>query len=367
MAEIALAHDYVTQRGGAERVVLSMLSAFPGVPLYTAFYDGSRTFAAFADHDVRTLPLDRLRPLRWDHRWGLPLLAPAFSSLNVDADVVLCSSSGWAHGLKTDGRKIVYCHSPARWLYQRDRYLRGWPVAVRWVLAGLAPPLERWDRTAAGAADRYLTNSRAVQKRISDVYGIEASVVHPPHTIDAAGPQEPVVGLASGFVLCVARLMPYKNLDAVVGAFRRLPEHQLVVVGEGRERRRLETLLGANTRLIGVVPDRQLRWLYANCAGLVAASYEDYGLTPLEAAAFGKPTAALRWGGYLDTVAEGTTGVFFDEPDSAQVAGAVRTLLASSWDTSAIVAHADRFSEAAFVARLRAVVAEEAQRCPARR
>jgi glycosyltransferase involved in cell wall biosynthesis len=361
MAEIALAHDYVTQRGGAERVVLSMLSAFPGAPLYTAFYHRSRTFPAFADHDVRTLPLNQLPPLRRDHRWSLPLLAPSFSRLTVDADVVLCSSSGWAHGLQTDGRKIVYCHSPGRWLYQRERYLRGWPVPVRWALAGLAPSLERWDRAAAGSADRYLTTSRAVQQRIRDVYGIEATLVPPPHTIDATGAQEAVPGLAPGFVLCVARLMPYKNVDAVVTAFRRLPEHQLVVVGEGPERRRLESLLGANTTLLGVVPDGQVRWLYANCAGLVAASYEDYGLTPLEAAAFAKATAALRWGGYLDTVEEGTTGVFFDRPEPEQVAEAVRALVDRTWDGSAIVDHAGRFDEAAFVSRLQAVVAEEAE------
>lgn len=363
MAELALTHDYLTQRGGAERVVLSMLSGFPGSPLYTSLYEPSLTFEGFADHDVRTLSLNRVRPLRREHRWSLPLLAPSFSRLHVDADVVLCSSSGWAHGVQTDGRKVVYCHSPGRWLYQRERYLRGSPRPVRWAVTALAPSLERWDRAAAASADRYVTTSRAVQQRIQDVYGIEASLVPPPHTIDTAGAQEPVPGLAPGFVLCVARLMPYKNVDAVVSAFRRLPEHRLVVVGEGPERRRLESLLGANTTLLGVVPDPQVRWLYANCAGLVAASHEDYGLTPLEAAAFGKPTAALRWGGYLDTMDEGTTAVFFDRPEPEEVAPAVQALLDRSWDASAILAHAGCFDEAAFITRLRTVVAEEAQRC----
>lgn len=363
MAEIALAHDYVTQKGGAERVVLSMLAAFPGAPLYTAFYDPSRTFRAFADHDVRTLPLDRLRPLRRNHRWSLPLLAPSFSRLSVEADVVLCSTSGWAHGLRTDGRKIVYCHSPGRWLYQRDRYLRGSPRPLQWAVAGLAPSLERWDRAAAASANRYLTTSRSVQRRIEDVYGIEATLVPPPHAIDATGPQEPVPGLAPGFLLCVARLLPYKNVDAVIAAFHHLGDHRLVVVGDGPERRRLEASLTPNTSLLGVIPDAQVRWLYANCAGLVAASFEDYGLSPLEAAAFGKPTAALRWGGYLDTMEEGTTAVFFDEARPEQVADSVRALLSRSWDRSAILAHAGRFDETAFIARLRTVVAEEARRC----
>ena len=121
---IALVHDYLTQRGGAERVALSLTRAFPGAPLHTSLYEPAATFPAFAAVDVRPLPLNRLGPLRRNHRLALPLLAPAFSRLRVDADVVICSSSGWAHGARVTGRKIVYCHTPARWLYQPGRYLR---------------------------------------------------------------------------------------------------------------------------------------------------------------------------------------------------------------------------------------------------
>ena len=122
---VVLVHDYLTQRGGAERVVLSMTRAFPHAPLYTSLYDPRATFPEFGEIDVRTLPINRLPPLRRHHRAALPLLAPSFSSLRISADVVICSSSGWAHGARVEGRKIVYCHTPARWLYQSDRYLRG--------------------------------------------------------------------------------------------------------------------------------------------------------------------------------------------------------------------------------------------------
>ncbi len=94
------------------------------------------------------------------------------------------------------------------------------------------------------------------------------------------------------------------------------PEQRLVVVGEGPGRAALEASLPGNVRLLGEVSDARLRWLYASCAGLVAASREDFGLTPVEAAAFGKPVAALRWGGYLDTVVPDVTGVFFERPDA---------------------------------------------------
>ena len=127
---VAIVHDYLTQRGGAERVVLSMLKAFPGAPLYVSVYEPDSTFPEFREVDVRTAGIDRVGLIRRNHRLGLPLYAPTFSRMTVPADVAICSSSGWAHGVRTTGRKIVYCHLEARWLYQTGRYLGGLrPVA----------------------------------------------------------------------------------------------------------------------------------------------------------------------------------------------------------------------------------------------
>src|SRR4051812_17705186 len=122
---VAIVHDYLTQRGGAERVVLAMNRAFPDAPIYTSLYDPDGTYPEFATIDVRTAPLNRVPALCRYHRGAFPVLAPTFSAMNIDADVVVCSSSGWAHGVRTAGYKIVYCHAPARWLYQTDRYLAG--------------------------------------------------------------------------------------------------------------------------------------------------------------------------------------------------------------------------------------------------
>ena len=361
---MALAHDYLTQRGGAERVVLSMLKAFPGAPLHTSLYEPTTTFPAFADHDVRTLPLNHFRLLRRHHRWGLPLFGPSFSALRLDADVVVCSSSGWAHGVQATGCKLVYCHAPARWLYQQERYVRESPRALKVAVAALVPYLRRWDAAAAASAHVYIANSRAVQQDIRQAYGIEAVVLPPPHSITVDGPTQEIEGLEAGFVLCVSRLLPYKNVDAVIRAFRTpaLAGRRLMVVGEGPDRARLNALGGCNVRLLGTVSDAELRWLYASCAGLVAASHEDYGLTPLEAAAFGKPTAALRWGGYLDTVEEGATGVFFDEPAGDHVAAAIDELLEHPWTTEVITAHADAFKEWRFIEKLQGIVADAASR-----
>ncbi len=360
---VALVHDYLTQRGGAERVVLAMMKAFPRAPLYTSLYDPVRTFPEFDRLDVRPLPLDRVGVLRRRHRLALPLLARAFSRLELDADVVVCSSSGWAHGVHALGRKIVYCHSPARWLYQCDRYLRGSRGPARAAAGALRPYLVRADRRAAASADTYLTVSSAVRDRIRDAYGLDPHVLPPPHALTPAGAARPVEGLEPGFILCVSRLLSYKNVDAVVAAFSALPGQRLVVVGSGPEETRLRQLAGRNVRLLGSVDDAVLRWLYSSCTGVVAASNEDFGLTPIEAAAFAKPVAVLRWGGFLDTLVEGTTGLYFDRPVPAEIARALRSLVARRWSASVLRAHAAGYSEEVFIDRLRAfVLADSASR-----
>jgi glycosyltransferase involved in cell wall biosynthesis len=356
---VAIVHDYLTQRGGAERVVLALANAFPSAPVYASLYDPSGTFPEFDGRDIRTLWMNRIPPMRSRHRLAFPLLAQAFSSLEVDADVVVCSSSGWAHGARTAGRKIVYCHSPAKWLHRADDYLGGGSRYVtRSALTAARPLLLRWDRRAAVTADVYLANSSFVAAQIRDAYGIDAEVVHPPVGLDAAGARDAVSGVESGFLLTVSRLLPYKNVAATTAAFRELPSERLVVVGEGEQAESLRTEAPTNVTFLGTVSDAQLRWLYAECRGLVSASREDLGLTPLEAASFGKPAAVLRWGGFLDTVVEGETGVFFDQPTSAEIAAAVRSLAAREWDGSGIKVHSMRFSERVFAERLRQIVVD---------
>jgi glycosyltransferase involved in cell wall biosynthesis len=359
---VALVHDYLTQKGGAERVLLSMHRAFPEAPIYTSLFQPDTTFTDFRDADVRVLPLDRVSILRRNHRLALPLLPIAFSALRVRANVVICSSSGWAHGVRTDGRKIVYCYTPARWLYQTDRYLGQGRRAARLAIRLIRPLLVRWDRKAARSAHRYLTQSTIVRERIHAAYGIDAEMLPGPHTFREDGLSASPDGLQPGYFLVVSRLLPYKNLDAVVSAFRKLPGARLVVAGMGPEAANLMAGAGPNVNFLGSVSDAQLAWLYANCLGVIAAAYEDYGLVPLEAAAFGKPTAAFRWGGFLDTVVEGRTGTFFDAPTSSEISEAVTRLQTLNFDPRSIRVHAAQYSEERFIEKLRGIVAAEAAR-----
>ena len=351
--EVALVHDYLTQRGGAERVVLSMLRLFPDAPLYTALYEPESTYPELKKYDIRPLWTNKIAGFRQNHRRGLMVYPLAFSNLTVDADLTLCSSSGFAHGVSVTGQKIVYCYSPPRWLYdQADAYLAGWPTSVSVGLKAVAPALRRWDRDAATSADAYLTSSAAVRDRIRDVYGIQAKIVPPSIPAIAHRERRPIPGIEEGFMLCVSRLLAYKNVEAVAAAFQRLPHVRLVIVGTGPLAKHLESACGSNVTMLARVDDLELAWLYANCAGVVCASFEDFGLTALEANALAKPVAALRSGGFLDTVIDGKTGVFFDRPHPAMIAAAVGRLLAAAWDPPAMTGHSDYFAERSFGERL---------------
>ncbi len=355
---VAIAHDYLTQRGGAERVVLALLRAFPDAPVYTTLYDPDGTYPEFRDATVVVSPINRIGLLRRNHRAALPLLPLAARSFRIPQDIVVASSSGWAHGFPESGRTLVYCHAPARWLYQPEAYLGSSPSRSHKGLAlmALRPWLMRWDRRAARRADQYLANSTVVRERIRDAYGIEAPVVFPPHSVDTAAPQSAVPAVAiwadEGYYLVVSRLLPYKNVQQVVAAFRDL-DQRLVLVGTGPLAAQLRAELPDNVRLVSNLDDAQLRWVYAHATALIAPSLEDFGLTPLEAGAFGKPTLALRGGGYLDTVIEGINGTFFDEPTPAAISAAVNGDRATVWDAEAIRRHTERFSEERFQRRVR--------------
>ena len=348
--QVTLVHDYLTQRGGAERVVLEMLRAFPGAVLHTALWDPRSTFPEFADHDVRVSPLNGVAALRADHRRALPLLARTFDRMPLaPSDVVLCSSSGWAHGVRTGGRpKVVYCHTPARWLHSSARGRSVGGRAGGAAAAVLRRSLLGWDERAARSAHCYLANSSVVRERIRSAYDRDAEIVPPPPGLLPDGPEHDPGGLVPGFFLVVARLLPYKNVDVVVEAADLFPGARLVVVGDGPQRSRLHHLGGDRVTFLSGVTDAELRWLYRSAAALVTASYEDFGLTPLEANAFGRPVVALRAGGHLDTVEPGVSGLFVEELDPRSFADAMRRCGRTTWQAERLVAHAERFSRRRF-------------------
>lgn len=357
---LALAHDYLTQRGGAERVVRAMCDLFPDATLKTLMYEPSATFASFCEVDVQTSWLNGVGWLRRHYRAAMPILALAASTTSVSGDVVLVSSSGWAHGIRVSGRKVVYCHSPARWLYKTREYLgENWWLTPKGVaLAALRPGLRRWDRRAARTADTYIVNSSAVAQVVRATYGIEPVIIHPPVTLDPAGEQEPIAGIEPGFALVVCRLLPYKNVDMVVRAFVGRAD-RLLVIGAGPLRDQIDADRPPNVELRSDVPEAQLRWAYANARCLIAASFEDFGLTPVEAALFGTPALALRSGGYLDTVQDGVNGLFFDAPEEPALRDGLARFDALSWDHDKVMTTAQQFAPEQFARQLGTVLGSQ--------
>jgi glycosyltransferase involved in cell wall biosynthesis len=343
-----IVHDYVTQRGGAERVALDLLSAFPGSRLVTSFWDRESSFPEFAEYEIETLGPNHLGFFRRDPRRALPLLARTFANHTIDADLVICSSSGWSHRVNSTGHKLVYCHNPARWLYQPDDYFDRSPQWVRGVFARLTNGLRTSDLAAAHSASMYLVNSSVVGERVRERYGIGAEVLAPARGLSVEGPIEPVVGIAPGFLLTIGRDRTYKNIEAVSAAARALPNERLVVVGDTAE-----SSPDSNITSLTAVTDAQMRWLYTNALALVAVAFEDFGLTAIEAQTFGVPAILLRRGGYLDSAVEGVTAVFIDDPGPDSIVAGISRLRSRSWDHAEIQHQGERYRPAAFAESIR--------------
>ncbi len=363
---VAVVGDQLSKRGGAERVFLAMADAFPQARLLTSFFDPDGTFAELGQRRIETSPLNRLGVLRRDPRRAFPLMRPAFERLRLDdVDVVLCSSAGWSHGVRTAAPRVVYCHNPPRWFYQTDSYLRALPPAGRRAFLAAFRDLQDWDRERARSASRYLVNSTAVAQRVRAAYGIRATVLHPPVPLRADAPTEPVPGLPARFLLTVGRPRSYKNTDVVCRVVAERPDLDLVVVG-GLPPAPGRAGWPRNVHGLAAVSDAQLRSLYRAADAVVTMAEEDFGLTPVEGFAFGTPTLAVRAGGFLDTVTPGVTGEFVDDFTPQALDRALRGFDPVRYRPSVLRVAAERFSVPRFQARLQeAVGAVVASREPA--
>jgi glycosyltransferase involved in cell wall biosynthesis len=362
VAPVAVVQDHLVQRGGAERVLLGMMGAFPDATLHTSFYRPEATYREFANYRVQPAALNRVGVLRRHHRALLPLFPAIFSRMTIDAEVVLCGSAGWSQGIRTDGRKVVYFHALAAWLHAPEHYLSSKGVGARIALPLLRPWLRRWDATTGRSADRYLVNGRWMQTRVRKAYGVEAEIVPPPMLVATDRAPRSVPGVEPGFFLAPSRLMPYKHLDRVIAAFALLPHERLIVAGDGPERARLEALASPNVRLVGDADDSCLQWLYGNCRAVVCAGIEGYGLTPVEAAAFGKATIALGRAGLTDTVIPGETGLLFEDLAPESIASAIRRYDDSCARREALDALVAAHTVDGFITRLRQILSEERAR-----
>jgi glycosyltransferase involved in cell wall biosynthesis len=342
---VALVHDFLLDVRGAERVFLELCDIWPQADIFTAVYDREGTEGRFADRRVHTSFLQRLRPSARTFRALLPLYPAAIESFDLsEFDLVVSSSSAWAHGVLCDEDTVhvSYCHNPFRYAWNdRERTLASRDPLTRAFLRGAFRRWRTWDWIAAQRTDRYVANSRITQARVRAYFGREAGIVHPPVDTDRFHP-----GPVSDYYLMVSELMAHKQIEVAITAFNKL-RLPLVIVGDGPHARRLARVAGPTIRFAGRLSDGDVARTVQGARALVVTSVEEFGIAAVESQAAGRPVIGRAAGGILETVRDGVTGCLWTGgPD--ELAQAVLDFDDEAVDPEDCVRHAARFNRAAF-------------------
>ena len=349
--DVGLVHDYLLVLRGAERTFASIADIWPVAPIYTLLYDEGATKGRFDERTVTTSRLQRAGLTQTGFRKLLPLFPHAAERLPVQShSVLVSSSSAFAHGVRprADAVHVCYCHTPFRYAwFERERAMAEVPAPVRPALATMLSWFRRWDLAASKRVTRYVANSRPTQRRIRELYGRHANVIHPPVEVDRFHVGEP-----EDYFLAVTEVVPHKRIELAAAAAT-AAGRRLKVVGGGPELERLRSKYRKHVEFLGRVGDDELGRLYAGAQALVVANVEEFGIAAVEAQAAGRPVIAAGAGGVLETVKPGVTGYFVTPDDGAELARALRQFRVSDFDARTIQQHAQQFSVAAFRARFR--------------
>jgi len=343
---VALVHDFLLDVRGAERVFIELCAMWPEADIYTAVYDEHGTEGRFANRNVHSSFLQSLRPTANTFRALLPLYPAAIESFDLsDYDLVISSSSAWAHAVLCDEQTVhvSYCHNPFRYAWNdRDRTLaRSRNPIVRALLRGAFRRWRQWDWIAAQRTNRYVANSRTTQARIRTYFGREARIVYPP--VDTARFSPGPVG---DHYAVVSELMPHKQIDVAVEAFNRLGL-PLIVVGDGPDARRLRHAAGPTIHFTGRLPDDAVSGILQGARALVVTATEEFGIAAVESQAAGRPVIARRGGGALETIVDGVTGCFWSG-DAGDLLETILSFDDAAVDPQACTRNATRFDKASF-------------------
>lgn len=348
-ARVTLAHDYLLVLRGAERTFAAMADLFPRAPIFTLLYDEQGTLGRFADHPLTVSALQRLGVKQSRFRRLLPLYPWAVGRLRLEpCDVVLSSSSAFAHGVNKPAGAvhICYCHTPFRYVWdEQQRALSEVAAPARPLLRAELRRIRRWDLQASRGVDVYVANSQVTRERIRRYYGRDAHVIHPPIDTRRFSPGEPGDAL-----LVVAELVPHKRVHVALEAARRA-RAPIRVVGSGPERAALQRAY-PEAEFVGRVEHERLAELYASAHAVVVPSPEEFGMVAVEAQAAGRPVVAAAYGGLLETVLDGQTGRLAALDDVDAFARAIERLPALEFDVAQAVANAERFSVEVFQRRI---------------
>ena len=362
--KIALVHDYLNEFGGAERVLSVLADMFPDAPIYTAFYKKNSTaYNHFKNHIiipswVHYIPFFSSK-LHSPFRFLTPLIWSSFDFSGYD---IVIGSASWyiTKGFKKgeNTKEICYCHTPPRWLYgfkTSVEFQKYWPVRLYATIVGHFMRL--YDFSQAQKVDIFVANSNNVAARIKKFYRRDSVVIYPPVSL----PSIPTIA-KQDFYLIISRIVGAKGLDLAVKAAMKL-NLKLKIVGEPAgyytEYKQLKELSKSNVEFLGRVSDEELVKLYASARAFFALSTdEDFGITPVESQLAGTPVIAFRGGGYLETVIDGKTGVFFDEPTVDSLVSAIQKFQKLNIKSDDCITNAKKFSKEVFIEKVSKLVSD---------
>ncbi len=359
--KLAIVHDYLNQYGGAEKTLEALHEAFPGAPVFTSIFLPENLPAHFSAWNIRSSFMQKLPFLKRHFKKYLLFYPKAIESFDLsEFDVVLSSSSAFAKGARVSPKAchICYCYSPMRFVwtqkayFERERINRMFYMFLPFVLSWL----KKWDLKTAVNVHHYIAISRFIQERIKTCFQRDSDVIYPPVDVSGFSISESV----GDYFLVVSRLNAYKKIDIVVQAFNQL-SRPLVVVGVGPEEKILRKQSKKNIVFLGRLSQTDLGKYLSQCRGFVFPGEEDFGIAPVEAMACGRPVIAYKSGGALETVKEGATGVFFDEPNCESLIEAVHRFEKLQFDPIGIRQHAMQFDKEVFKNKIKEYVLRRAK------
>lgn len=356
--KVAIVHEWLTIYGGSESIVRIMHDFYPDAPIYTTVYDRKNMPEDFARMDVRPSFIQKLPFAKKKYTAYLMLMPYAFEQFDLsDYDLVISSNSSCSKGVITGANTLhlCYCHTPMRygWDFYHE-YKGGKNGIARFLIAWMMKGIRQWDRLSADRVDAFVANSNYVARRIRKHYRRDAKVIYPPVRTSMFQKSD----VDEGYYLVVSRLVPYKRIDLVAETFTKLGL-PLKIVGGGSEYKKVAAKAGPNVEMLGRLSDEEVLKYMQGCHAFLFPGEEDFGITPIEAQACGKPVIALGRGGALETVEADRTGVFFPEQTVESLAEAVRRFQNIKFDADYIRSHAEKFSEERFRRELREFIESE--------
>ena len=354
---VALVHDHLTQNGGAERVLEAMQAIWPSAPTFTLLYDKKKMAGSFGHKDIRPSFLQEMPLALSKPRWYLPLMPTATEGYDLsDFDVIVSSSSAFSKGViaPSNAIHVCYCHTPTRYLWSDTHsYLKELkvPKLIKKILPPVLSRLRQWDKLAADRVTNFVANSETVSGRIKQYYHRESDVIHPPVDID----QFTISQRPKDYFLIGGRLVSYKRYDLVVDAFNKLGL-PLKIFGTGPKEAELKAKAMDNIEFLGRVSDEERARLFAGAKAFLHPQEEDFGITPVESMAAGRPVIAYGRGGATETVIDGVTGILFDVQNWQEIADTVLHFDEKKFDPEVIRKHAEQFSLKVFTEELSSYV-----------